>query len=221
MQASIQPAGALTMKYLSTFTAALLLILASPLVLAKKPDCNQDPTHPSCGGGDDPLALPYLVEIKEHIDELSISPLYQPYDLDTSCLAEAHDHISNFNVVFRLDDRECAILTTDEDYSVLPALGINVTRDKKSGAIIEAYFLGGGPADLPSGERYAHMSDNMVNTYIFPEYHGDGSFTLHLHADGVVLNKCDTARLKNNTVCIEYVGKFAMHDLHYYPNPLY
>lgn len=204
------------MRHQSTFAAALLLILASPLALAAKPDCDTDPTHPSCDDGSgDPNALPYLVQIQGHPGlPAPVSPLYQPYDLDSGCLAEAHDGLAQLNIVFLLDDLGCATLTTDEGNSVLPSLGIDVIRDKKTGAITSAWFRG-------RAESLAHAGGEMVNVQTYVVEHGDGSFTIHLHADGVLLNKCDTHDFKRKTVCEVPKGYFAVDDLHYRPNPAY
>jgi hypothetical protein len=201
--------------FVFTGITLLLLLMASPLVLAGKPVC---PGDPRCKDDTDPLALPFVVAILSHdgVEKPGI-PLYQPYDYDEDCLAEAHDHSTNFDIVF-LGSREfraCAALTTTESgISVLPALGLHVTRDKKSGGVVSVWFQGRNP-----DEELVYISDEMVTSppaYVEPR--GDG-FIIHLDVENVILRRCDSGNKKRNTVCNDPVGTFALDDIWYFPNP--
>ena len=201
---------------ISSYLAGLCLVLMASGAWAH---CAGKHTgdHPHCTGDadpSDPLALPFLVEIKSHDGSLAPGiPLYQPWDWDDNCLAEAHDHSTNFDIVF-LGDREfraCATLTTESGISVLPALGLHVTRDKKSGEVVSVWFQGRNPE-----EELVYISDDMVTS---PHAVGDGEFIIHLHADNVVLRRCNSGNFKRNTVCDFPVGTFALDDIWYFPNP--
>jgi len=213
------------------------LLLVSPLALAGKPDCKVDPTHGSCK---DPLALPYLVAVYDerspHGDTYD-SELYHPSDHipnlcqdDDPALAQAHSHMTNFNGFFERGDHHCADLTYDKtgtgggsDY--IKNISFQVTRDKKSGAIVSVSF--GGQRQV-GGEALAFISfGEMFNPDLLPdgsprvEVGGDlpdGVFIIHLHADNVDLKMCDTARVIGRTECNVVVGKFAVEDILYTPN---
>lgn len=206
---------------ISSYLAGLCLVLMASGAWAH---CAGKHTgdHPHCTGDadpTDPLALPFLVEIKSHAGFLAPEiPLYQPWDYEKDCLAEAHDHSTNFDIVFRgtREFRACATLTTTETgISVLPALGLHVTRDKKSGEVVSVWFQGRNP-----DEELVYKSDDMVTSpHADVEPLGDGEFIIHLHADNVVLRRCNSDNFKRNTVCNVPVGTFSLDDIKYYPNP--
>ena len=120
------------MRNVCIILATLILTLGFAPVMAGV-DCDKKPTHPQCtgGGGDDPLGLPFSVEIMSH--DTGNSPLFNPRDLDNDelpCLAQAHDHSTNFNVTFF--GQECAILEySGPEPNFIKVLGFHVTRNKK------------------------------------------------------------------------------------------
>jgi hypothetical protein len=204
---------------ISRYLTGLCLVLLAPGAWAH---CAGKHTgdHPHCiDDAADPMALPFLVAIlsRDGIEAPEI-PLYQPYDYDNYCLAEAHDHSTNFDIVFRSDRefRACAALTTtNPEISVLPALGLHVTRDKRSGEVVSVWFQGRNPE-----EELVYISDEMVaSPPADVEPRGDGEFIIHLHVDNVVLRRCNSGNFKRNTVCDDSVGTFALDDIWYFPNP--
>ena len=198
----------------------LLLMLASPLALAK-PDCETNPDRPSCKDGGDTLELAYSVAILSH-DNIPApdSPLYQPYDLDNSCLAQAHDHRAQSNGLFPYDDGNwCEELTTDLGDTIKEIVGFHITKDKKSGAIVSATIQGLDSLDYTTA--LYRVSDEMVDPDVEVEVEtfADESFIIHLHADNVMLYKCDTNWLQKKSVCEIPTGTFAIEDFYYIPYP--
>jgi hypothetical protein len=192
----------------------LLLMLVSPLVLAK-PNCDKDPVHPSCNGdGDGGAPIPYSAVLIIHEDEHYpiTSPLYAP-DPDGDCVAQAH---TQTNISILLPRESCPELVTSESTIIQP-LAFDVPRDNKSGAIVGVSLFGTAIVD---GEVLAHVSEERVfETPLDVELLEEGIFIVHLHADNLELWRCDSARIKGNTVCDQYVGTFAVDDVVYFPTP--
>jgi len=214
------------MKTQITVLLVLLLMLVSPLALAK-PDC----PHPSCKPSDDPLQLPYEVWVVADPaqDPPPSSPLYQPTDqaVTPECpshlmVAQAHSHMQNFNGLFERN-QPCANLVYDDLGHFIRNISFHVTRNKKSG-LIESVWFQGQARDQGTDEPFVYISEEMFagRSSVDPEVGDleDGPFLIHLHADGVQLWKCDTARLIGRTECNDPpVGTFAVDDMVYIPNP--
>ncbi len=160
------------------------------------------------GGKPEPLS----VAVIEHDDGSSRnSTLYHPGDDNPVCLAVAQ----SLNAVFPRHDL-CATLTTTSGHTIADDIKILVTRDKKSGQVVSAQVKGQPEIGL---ESLMHISNEMVTAPIDVNAEADGSFTVHLHADDVILWECDTHLLKHKSVCDRYRGTFAIDDLFYFPDP--
>jgi len=110
----------------------------------------------------------------------------------------------------------CATLTTTSGHTIADDIKILVTRDKKSGQVVSAQVKG---QDVIGLVGLMHISNEMVTAPIDVSTEAGGSFTVHLHADDVILWECNTHLLKHKSVCVINRGTFAIDDLFYFPDP--
>jgi len=188
-----------------TFIIVAGLLLVMGQVHAGKPG-----GKPPKDDGSKPVSL--SVAVVKHDSVFShTSTLYQPTDFEPSCVAGTN----GLNAVFPRHDL-CATLTTTTADAIADDIIIYVSRDKKSGDVVSAHVEG---QDTIGSEGLMHKSDEMVPVPLKVTNHPDGSFTVHLHADEVMLWKCDTHLSKPRSVCIDPKGMFAIGDLYYFPDP--
>jgi hypothetical protein len=180
-----------------------LVIVAGLLLVMGQVHAGKPGGKPPKDDGGKPV--PLSVAVVKH----ETSPASTLYDPGLSCVAGTN----GMNVVFPRHDL-CATLTTTTSDTIEDDIIIYVSRDKKSGDVVSAHVEG---QDTIGSEGLMHKSDEMVPLKV--TNHPDGSFTVHLHADKVMLWKCDTHLSKPQSVCIDPKGMFAIDDLYYFPDP--
>jgi hypothetical protein len=198
---------------------ALVLPLSINPLVAAPPDCDTNPGHPSCkeeGGGNDQ----FLVAIMEHSGVPVESPLYHPGDNPDCILAIGHNAKGHFDTVFRPVNEvpPCAWLVADSGLELI-GIGFHVTRDKKSGDVVEVWLNG------VSADGIWYFTEDMFDLDVAyvdesPDDFHDAEFIIHLHANQVKLMQCDGDPSKQSTVCdTGSSGFFDIHDMAYIPNP--
>ena len=168
-------------KRLALFAMLISLVFVVTNVTAKKPVKPPPADHPS---------LPYLVAIMPHggVDYVATPPVYQPDD-DGDCLGESWMQGGVYDV--RFDQQPCATLTTDSTYKIGHIAGsgyivLNIHRQNHTRVFDSAWIQGMASVE---GEMLVHVGDEMIDpgTPVFVEDLEDGSFTVHLHANNVML----------------------------------
>ena len=172
--------------------------------------------HPHCsgggGGGGSDTNVPFAVAVVQHLNVSESSTLYAPATADSTCFAQAAS-IRHLWATFPRHDL-CATLTTTIAASIADDVVIKVETDK-SGNVVSVIATG---QDTIGSEGIYHQS-NVITGIFSVDTNSDGSFLIHVHADGVPLWKCDTHVLKKKTTCTENVGYFSLHDMVYTPDP--
>ena len=210
------------------FFMVVMTLMALPnSALAVKPVCgdgicNGSETETSCSedcdGGDDgghgggPGGnVPQIIEIRQDSDFSSTSPLWAPTDELATCVLQKNSG-NKLSGKFPRHDL-CASLP-DQDSPLLQDDIIIIVHSTNQGIVMGVEVHG---QDVIGTVGIVHISGVMVPFDV--SNNSDGNLVIHVHEDNVPLYKCDTHVLKNNSVCEDEIGNFALHDLVYKPDP--
>lgn len=197
--------------------AVLALGLAASSAAGPPGECQPWPECRKDEGGAGTPSTPWAVAVVGH-EYSSFDPLWAPADDDPDCLAEKGPG-KHLHAVFPRHDL-CATLTTSTGAGLADDIVVWVRTDNK-GQVDEIMVDG---QDMDGMAGMYHRSDVMTRGEDEPpfemETRADGSFVIHVHADGVRLWGCDTHIEKKQSVCDQDDGFFAIDDLTYFPDPL-
>lgn len=169
------------------------------------------------GGGGPTSGITFSVEVADDTSFSSGANLWVPLDTDGSpCLgwsAGTSGAKPDYYARWRVDGvhLECQDLTTSTRAQLTDDIVVKVSLNS-DGKIFRIQVTG---QDVIGTEGLWHRSDPID---VAPTDPLPGGFTIHVHAMGVQLWKCDTHLLKKQTKCDVDAGTFSIDDMIYTPN---
>jgi len=212
------------MNVIQLSVISLAVLLSIPAVsYAHCDEVKHAGDHPHCsgnggsggkggGGGDGSSQVIGVVD-----DDVSDpqAPLWAPTSVSPGCLMQKGPAKSMSGAFPR--HALCATLYTEISSAIVPTLHddiIVIVAADKNGVVQTVQVQG---QDFIGSIGIVHISPLMVPSSV--DNNLDGSIVIHVHADNVQMNKCDTHVLKQKSVCTIDAGLFAIDDLLYTTPP--
>ena len=196
----------------------ILVALGYAVPAYAPPKCDGPNRPPSCdknGGGSGDTSVD-IIGVHEHSDEASQNaPLWHPTDIPDPVSGE-------FNCVMTKNSgnglsgafprhAECAHLATTGD-RLEDDLIVVVQAHR---GVVESVQVQG--QDVIGLDSFVYISEERTPASV--DTNADGNMVIHVHADDVMIYKCDTHVLKPKSNCATASGTFSIHDLVYSTAP--